>query len=175
MFAEKRKFDWLSFLVGLLFVVAALTAFRNPGTSLVAIVIYFAVTAIVNGVYGLIIRKGIKELTGYKSTSFLVLALLELVIGIVLLFRLDTGIIALAYIFALWFIVDSIRNLFLLEPARLISRPFYWFSMIINIFGIFVGVSLFFDPIVSMLTISFLVGLYLLTNGIFYIVGAFSK
>lgn len=175
MFEEKRKFNWMSFLVGILFLLVSLVAFQNPETSLVAIVIYFAVTAIINGIYSLFIRTRIKEFTGYRSTGFLVLAIAEILIGLVLLFRLDTGIIALAYVFALWFIMDSVRNLFLLGPTRLVSVPLYWFSMIVNILGIFVGFSLIVDPIVSLLTISFLVGFYFLMNGLIYIVGAFSN
>ena len=103
------------------------------------------------------------------------MAIAEILVGIILLFRLDEGIIALAYVFALWFIMDSVRNLFLLGSTRAVSVPLYWFSMIVNIIGIFVGFSLFFDPIVSLMTISFLVGFYLLTNGIIHIVGAFSN
>lgn len=161
--------------MGILFLLVSLVAFQNPETSLVAIVIYFAVTAIINGIYSLFIRTRIKEFTGYRSTGFLVLAIAEILIGLVLLFRLDTGIIALAYVFALWFIMDSVRNLFLLGPTRLVSVPLYWFSMIVNILGIFVGFSLIVDPIVSLLTISFLVGFYFLMNGLIYIVGAFSN
>lgn len=161
--------------MGILFLLVSLVAFQNPETSLVAIVIYFAVTAIINGIYSLFIRTRIKEFTGYRFTGFLVLAIAEILIGLVLLFRLDTGIIALAYVFALWFIMDSVRNLFLLGPTRLVSVPLYWFSMIVNILGIFVGFSLIVDPIVSLLTISFLVGFYFLMNGLIYIVGAFSN
>lgn len=175
MFEERRSFNWMSLLVGILFVLVSLVTFQNPGTSLVAIVIYFTVTAIVNGIYSLFVRSKIKEFTGYRSTGFLVLAIAEILVGIILLFRLDEGIIALAYVFALWFIMDSVRNLFLLGPTRAVSVPLYWFSMIVNIIGIFVGFSLFFDPIVSLMTISFLVGFYLLMNGIIYIVGAFSN
>lgn len=175
MVEKKRKFNWMSFLVGVLFLLVSLITFRHPGTSLVAMVIYFAITAIINGIYSLFIRTRFKELTGYRSTGFLVLAIAEILIGLILLFRLDTGIIALAYVFALWFIMDSIRNLFLLSPTRFVSAPLYWFSMIINILGIFVGFSLFVDPIVSLLTLSFLVGVYLLINGIIYMMGAFSN
>ena len=70
MFEEKRSFNWMSLLIGILFVLVSLVTFQNPGTSLVAIVIYFAVTAIVNGIYSLFVRSKIKEFTGYRSTGF---------------------------------------------------------------------------------------------------------
>lgn len=172
---EKNRFDWSSLILGVLFLIISLMAFKNPGSSLVAIVIYFAITAIINGITSIFIRNQVKQVTGFKATALLILGILEVVLGIVLMFNLHVGIMALAYVFAMWFVIDSVRNLFMLSEARLISTAYYWFSMIVNIIGIFIGFSLFFDPIVSMLTLSFLVGFYLMLMGIFYVVRAFTK
>lgn len=68
-----------------------------------------------------------------------------MILGIVLMFNLYVGVMALAYVFALWFVIDSIRNLVILNEVRLVSTAYYWFSLILNI----IGISLFFDPIVS--------------------------
>ncbi|KAF1302904.1 DUF308 domain-containing protein [Enterococcus saccharolyticus] len=175
MYEEKKNFDWMSLLLGILFMLTALVTFRNPGTSLTAIVIYLAITAIINGAASLLIRRKVKQLTGLKFTMFLVLGIIEIIVGIVLMFNLNAGILALAYVFAIWFVIDSIRNLIVLNEISGDRKAYYWFSLIVNVLGIFVGFSLFFDPIVSMLTLSFLVGFYLLLLGIFYFVHAFSN
>lgn len=169
-----RAFDWVSCLLGVLFILGALIAFDNPAVSLLGIVVYFAVTAIINGVYTLFIRNRIKDLVGQKFIALLILAIAEIFIGVVFLFRLDAGIIALAYVFALWFIIVSLRNLFFLGAAKLVSNAYYWFTLIINLLGLVVGISLCFNPVTSLLTLSFLVGFYLLLTGIIYLVSAFS-
>lgn len=175
MYEEKRSFDWVSLIVGILFILVSLLAFKNPGVSLVGLVIYFAITAIINGIHTLVIRRRIKNITGYKPTVMIVLGIIELAVGVVFLFNLNAGLFTLAFLFALWFISDSIRNLFFLEDAKLVSQPYYWFSLIMNILGIILGFSLLVRPIVSMLTLSFMVGFYFMMSGIIYIVGSFSK
>jgi uncharacterized membrane protein HdeD (DUF308 family) len=172
---EEKRFDWSSLILGIIFVVVSLMAFQNPGSSLKALVIYLAITAIINGLTSIFIRNRVKQFTGFKATALLTLGILEVILGIVLMFNLYVGVMALAYVFALWFVIDSIRNLVTLNEVRLVSTAYYWFSLILNIIGIFIGISLFFDPIVSMLTLSFLVGFYLMLTGIFYIVQAFIK
>src|SRR5699024_1031399 len=175
MINEKKVFDWLSLLAGILFILISFMSFRNPGFSLRTIVLLFAIVAITNGILGIITRNRIKNWTGYRGNIFLVLGILEILVGIILLFNLDVGILALSYVFSIWFIADSIRNLFLLQGVRLVRSGYYWFSLILNVIGIFIGISLFFDPIISMLSLSFLIGLYFLLSGIFYIVRAFSR
>ncbi|HAP7645602.1 TPA: hypothetical protein IVV33_002984, partial [Enterococcus faecium] len=49
----------------------------------------------------------------------------------------------------------------------------YWFTIIVNILGILLGIFLLFNPISSALTLSFLVGFYFMLFGITHIVYAF--
>lgn len=49
MMYEEKRFDWSSLILGIIFVVVSLMAFQNPGSSLKALVIYLAITAIING------------------------------------------------------------------------------------------------------------------------------
>lgn len=170
---EEKEFDWLSLIEGILFILLSLLAFRNPNTSLRIIVVLFALVAIVNGIFSIMTRNRIKDWIGYHGTIFLVLGILEIIVGIILMFNTNAGLVALSYIFSFWFLTDSVRNLFLLDGVRLISKGYYWFSLILNVLGLFIGISLFFDPIVSLLTLSFLIGFYFMIIGIFYIIRAF--
>ncbi|GMG67258.1 HdeD family acid-resistance protein [Tetragenococcus halophilus] len=169
---ERKSVNWGGLILGILFLLIALLAFNNPAGSLSAIVIFFAILAIINGIFSIVVRNQIKNMTGFRATAFLILGTIELILGIILLFNLSAGVIALSYVFAVWFIADSVRNLFFLDHARTFGNGHYWLTLFINIIGIIVGLMLFFDPIVSALTISFLVGLYFILIGIFYIVNS---
>ncbi|HAP9234537.1 TPA: hypothetical protein IWI47_001253, partial [Enterococcus faecium] len=57
--------------------------------------------------------------------------------------------------------------------ARGVSEGYYWFTIIVNILGILLGIFLLFNPISSALTLSFLVGFYFMLFGITHIVYAF--
>ncbi|GAA2916406.1 DUF308 domain-containing protein [Enterococcus pseudoavium] len=170
---EKRGFDWSSFILGLLFVFVALMSFRDPVGNLVAIVIVFGVFAILKGIFELFLRNRLKDFTGYKAKMPLLVGVLDILIGIFLLWNMKASIIALPFVFAIWFIVDSIFGLFNLDVARKFSNGHFWFSLIINILGVIVGVMLFSHPITSALTLSFLVGFYFMMWGITQIVYAF--
>lgn len=167
-----KSVNWGGLILGILFILISLLSFNNPGGSLSAIVILFAILAIINGIFSIVVRNQIKNMIGMRATAFLVLGIIELLLGVVLLFNLSGGIIALSYVFAFWFIADSIRNLFFLDHARTFGNGHYWFTLIINIIGLVLGIMLFIDPIVSALTISFLVGFHFMLTGIFYIVNS---
>lgn len=170
---ETKHFDWSSFVMGILFVLVALLSFRDPLSSLVAIVAVFAVFAILKGIFELFFRNRLKELTGYRGTMTLVLGIFDIVMGVFLFFNMNAGVAALPFVFAVWFMLDSIFGLFHLDLARNVSDGYYWFTLIINVLGILLGLMMLFDPITSALTLSFLVGFYFMMYGITHIIYAF--
>ena len=80
---------------------------------------------------------------------------------------------SITFCFAVWFIADSVLALFTADLARGVSEGYYWFTIIVNILGILLGIFLLFNPISSALTLSFLVGFYFMLFGITHIVYAF--
>lgn len=171
---ESRKIDWGSLVLGILFVLVSLISFRDPVGNLVAIVIVFAIFAILKGLFELFLRSRVKELTGYKGKMPIVIGIIDLLIGIFFIFNIGAGVVALPFVFAVWFIIDSVLALFTADLFRGISEGHYWFTVVINVLGILLGIILLFNPLSSALTLSFLVGFYFMVVGINQIVYAFS-
>ena len=163
---RKIGFSWEYFLIGLLFVIASLVSFNNPDSSLKAVVYVFAIAAVLKGIFELFFRRKLHEFTNQKSTLLMIL-------GVFLLFNTNAGLLALPYIFAIWFIVDSIMGLVGADIYKVNGSSYYWFILIVNIIGIIVGIMLLFNPIVSAFTLAFLVGFYLMMIGISLIAYAF--
>ncbi|MBF8807084.1 MAG: DUF308 domain-containing protein [Enterococcus lacertideformus] len=170
---ERKNLDWGSLLLGILFVLVSLMSFQDPVGNLVAIVFVFAIFAFLKGVFELFVRNRMKELTGYKGKMPLIIGIIDILVGIFFLFNIGAGVVALPFVFAIWFIADSILGLFTADLAKGISAGHYWFTVIINILGILLGIMLLFNPISSALTLSFLVGFYFMIFGINHIVYAF--
>ena len=105
---EKRSFDWGSLILGILFIIVSLMSFRDPVGNLVAIVIVFGVLAILKGIFEIFLRNRFKDLTGYKAKMPILVGALDILIGIFLLWNMQASILALPFVFAIWFIVDSI-------------------------------------------------------------------
>lgn len=169
----KNGFDWASFLLGILFIFASLASFQDPAGNLVAIVIVFGIFAIIKGIFELFLRKKVREFTGLSATMPVVVGIFDIIIGIFLLFNISSGVVALPFVFAIWFLVDSFVGLFSSSALKNISTGYYWFSIIIDILGVIVGFMLLFNPVSSALTLSFLVGFYFMMFGITEIIYAF--
>ncbi len=152
------------FIVGILFLILAFFSFKNPLVDLLAIAILFGITALSNGII-LILQK--------RNTPGIILGILNIIIGGVFLFNIGLSIMLVPYMFAFWFIVNSVSNLAALGSMQEVGKNFYWFSLIFNIIGILLGASLLFDPITSVLTITFLIGIYFIIAGVDLIVLAF--
>lgn len=170
---NKKGIDWGSLILGILFVITALVSFQDPTGNLLAIVMFFAIFAILKGVFEIFARNKVKELTGYKAYMPIIIGVIDILIGLYLLFNLNIGIVALPFVFAIWFIMDSIFGLFTLDLAKTVSSGYFWFSLIVDILGIVVGIILLMNPLSSALTLSFLVGFYFMIFGITNIIYAF--
>lgn len=170
---KKHGIDWGALVLGILFVLTSLISFQDPAGNLVAIVLFFAIFAIIKGIFEIFVRNRMKELIGYKSYAPIILGIIDILIGIYFLFNLNIGIAALPFVFAIWFIVDSIFGLFTVDLAKSVSTGYYWFAIIVDILGIVLGFILLVNPISSALTLSFLVGFYFMIFGITNIIYAF--
>ncbi|MBO0470359.1 DUF308 domain-containing protein [Enterococcus sp. DIV0242_7C1] len=170
---RRNGIDWGSLVLGILFVLTALISFQDPAGNLIAIVMVFAFFAIIKGIFEIFVRNRLKELTGYKAYGPIILGVIDIIIGIYLFFNLNIGIAVLPFVFAIWFIADSVFGLFALDLAKSVSTGYFWFTLIINVLGIILGFMLLMDPLTSALTLSFLVGFYFMLYGITHIVYAF--
>jgi len=161
-----RYFRLCNFLIGILFIAAALTAFRNPVGNLFAVAVVFGIMAILSGLWSIthVWNCKLRFVTG----------LIEIVIGVLLLAHLEFIASIIPYVFAVWFICNSVTNLTLVSFAKNYGCGHYWFLLLMGILGIAIGVALFFHPVISMLTLAFLVGFYLMIVGLIHIVLAFS-
>lgn len=162
-----KGFGWGFLIVGILFVFAALLAFANPTANLEALAYVFAVLAVVNGVWMILSYAG--------SVLRVIGGVLNLLLGVFFFVNTFLLVAALPYVFAVWFIANSLFNLLNAGSARVFGNGFYWFSVILGIIGIVLGILLLFQPAVAALTLAFMVGFYLMMIGVECIVYAFAR
>lgn len=164
---KKRNIGWGYLLIGILFVIVAIISFSTPLANLGALAYAFAFVAIFNGIWLIINRS--------QHTLRLVAGIIDIIIGIFILFNITAAVIALPYIFAIWFILDSLFRLLTVGVTRLFGTGYFVLSLILNILGIIVGIMLLFSPALSASILSFLVGFYLMMAGVECIALAFTK
>ncbi|MCD8245839.1 MAG: DUF308 domain-containing protein [Parabacteroides sp.] len=169
------RFNWTSLILGIVALIAAIFAFRDPAANLLALTALFGVAALFRGlvqIYGKFVVKGIP---GFNGSFLLIIGIINVIFGILLLSNLWAGMMVLSVLFAIWFTVESILSLITSGAAKLISTGYYWLRIIFSIIGILIGISLFMHPISAGFTLSFLVGLYFLFIAINCFIEAFNS
>ncbi len=168
--STKKSFGWGYLILGILLIITAIIAFRNPFSDVLALTMLFGIMAILSGIWFIVNNDG-----GNKVFR-IIMGILDILIGIVLLFNLWAGAWAMPYVFAIWFIASSIYHIVLMVSMRqAYGNGYFWFLLIINILCIIAGVMLLFNPMASILTMSFILGFYFMLAGIESIVYAFTR
>lgn len=100
----------------------------------------------------------------------IIVDIINLPLGVFLLFNITLGIIALTLLFASWFFISVI---FVASTIRHYSKSKYCFIMILSILSVVLGIMMVYNSFASLLTIAMLLGVYFIINGIIHIIQAF--
>lgn len=173
MIDARRKFDWFSLIIGILLVVLGAAAINAPEKTLTLISIFVGIGALAKGIYTIWFRKTMQDFTGMKHTFLLISAVVDIILGLLLLLKINFGIGVLAYLFAFWFIFDSIMQLFADHFFKAMSRSYFDVLIVLNIITLILGIILLFNPMLSVYTLVGLVAFYLFFIGVVKIIQAF--
>lgn len=174
MFTEVKKgFDWFSLVVGILFLIAGIASFNRPDKTLRFLVILAGVSFIFRGIYELWFRQRINQLLQESSGWLIFSAILDIILGIIFLFQPNFGVLFIAIIFAIWFILDSVVELLSAKFFKEFHRGYYWFIVILAIVSLILGIILLFSPLISAITVVWLISTFLIVFGIMKIIQAF--
>jgi uncharacterized membrane protein HdeD (DUF308 family) len=168
---ERTRVDWWMLIMGILLTVVAFIALGDPAGDLVGIVFVLAVLAVLRGVFLIVTRNRVKAVTGYKSKLPIVMGVVDIVVGVLLFCNIPIGMAAMPYIFAIWFIVTSVMSLFTLD---FVSGAYFWFALVVDVLCVVAGFVLLVNPVSSVLTLAFLVGLFLMMQAVRCFVNAFN-
>ena len=174
MRSRLSNFNWTSLLLGIIAMIAAMAAFRDPAANLLALTVFFGVTALARGIIQIYAKFALKDTPGVNANVFLLLGIVNILFAIVLLANLWTGMVVLPTLFAVWFIAESLLGLMNAGAARLVGNGYYWFRIVLGILGILVGASLLFNPVSATLTMAFMVGFYFMMISVNCFVEAFN-
>ncbi|MGY3778177.1 HdeD family acid-resistance protein [Isobaculum melis] len=170
---KQTKFGWSEFLIGLIFILFGSMAINRPIANLLAITLLFGLGGIVKGIFLISGYVGIKKGTAYHATYMLIMGIIDIIFGLILVFNLGIGAQVLPFIFATWFIINSIFRLFHAYQTKKIGTGYYWLTIIVNLIGVVLGVLLLMNPFSSALAISFLMSFYFYLFGFIYLMDAF--
>jgi uncharacterized membrane protein HdeD (DUF308 family) len=159
---------WLVVLRGVLAILFGMAAFAWPGITLLTLVLFFGVYAMIDGVIAIV--------TGLSRTRetprwwmFLLEGLLNIAAGIVALLMPGLATLVLIYILASWAVITGI-----LEIAAAIRLRHEitneWFLALGGVLSIGLGILLFLQPAAGSLAIVWTIAAYAVLFGILLVI-----
>jgi uncharacterized membrane protein HdeD (DUF308 family) len=159
---------WLVLLRGMLAILFGIAAFAWPGITLLTLVLFFGVYAIIDGVIAIV-----TGLSRTRETSrwwmFLLEGLLNIGAGIVALWMPGLATLVLIYILASWAVFTGILEI--VAAVRLrheITNE--WFLALGGVLSIGLGILLFLQPAAGGLAIVWTIAAYAVLFGILLVI-----
>lgn len=164
---NNRKLGVLELIVSVLLLLAGIATLARPSTSLTAAAVIYGLLALITGILDVVFYVKLERRTGFGPVISLVTGILGIIAGLMFLFEPVAGALALAWIFPIWMLCHCISRLSHLGFIRVTAgSAYYYFSMVVNILGIIAGVFMIFNPLLSVLSMAWIVSFYLILLGI---------
>ena len=160
---------WVLLLAGIISLAVGVIALVWPGKTVVVVAIVFAIWLIVSGIFSLV-RGFAHGLTGGMRALFIITGILSLVLGIFAIRGEFQELYILALFIGIGFLFRGFASLFLgLENKE--GRGVNIFFGIVMLIG---GVVVLVWPGISLITLTWVVGIWLIIIGIYEIIASFS-
>ncbi len=167
MIRNKKLLGCGELILGILLILLGIYTFVNPSSALTGVTVIYGILALVTGIVDIVYYIKLEQRTGFGPVFSLVGGILSIIAGILLLFNIDIGIWVLVVLFPIWFIAHCVARLAHLPYIRLTAGTgYYYFTLVVNILGLILGVLMIFNPFLSFLSASYLIGIYLIFLGI---------
>ncbi len=158
----KQRNIWL-LIIGILLVISGIYVLFNPVAALVASALTIGLILIVVGTGYLI--------TFRQTNSYitLIMGILDILIGVLFLTNLGITAVTMPIIFGLWVLFNGIAQIVMAIELKNKITPAKKWLFAAGIFGIIFSMLIFAYPVVGTLTLTLLLGIYLIGYGGFEI------
>ncbi len=153
---------------GVLMALLGVYVWFNPEVSLMALALYLGVVFIVVGTSYLIAS------FSFQSGWYLVVGILDLLVGVIFVTNLGVTVISLPIIFALWCMAVGVVQMVAAFQLRNTGNSWKW-SLTAGVLGVLFGFVLLMYPVVSAFTLTALMGAYIFLYGVVEVVEYFDN
>ena len=173
---RRSGFGWLELIEGILLIVLGCYTFARPDRALTGFIVVYAIFAVAMGVADILLYVRIAHFTGFGPIVSLLSGTLSVMAGVMLLVYPNAGKLILSVLVPLWFLAHCISRLSNLNKIRFFAGEFpYYFTLILNVLGLVLGGLMILNPLISLLSVPLIIGIYLLLLGVDCLILAFSK
>lgn len=164
-----RHWGWLLFF-GILMVVAGVFAVAWPGPTVVVLAILFGIQILVSGIFSFINAFAADEASGRRVWN-VILGLLGIVIGLYAIRHIIVSVVALALLIGIYWVAYGISEIYTAIAHK--EAPHRGWLGFIGTLSVIAGIVVIMWPGISLVTLAFVLGFWLIVYGIMEIVVAF--
>jgi uncharacterized membrane protein HdeD (DUF308 family) len=164
-----RHWGWLLFF-GILMVVAGVFAVAWPGPTVIVLAVLFGIQIIVSGIFSFINAFAVDE-SGGMRVWHVILGILGIVIGLYAVRHIIVSVVALALLIGIYWVAYGISQLYNAIADK--GAPNRGWMGFIGALSVVAGVIVFIWPGISLVTLAFVLGFWLIVYGIMEIAVAF--
>lgn len=160
-------FGWAQLCIGILLVLLGIFTFFNPRTLLRWVVRIYGIIAIITGLSDIVFYVKTTRYTGFGPVISLITGIISTMMGFMLAVYPGSGSWILVLMLPVWIIAHSISRLCHLDEIRNTSGDgHYYFSLVLNIAGIVLGILMIFSPSFNYLAAGIVIGVCMIVMGI---------
>lgn len=160
LFDEKpSKRAWL-LIVSLLTIALGVYVLFNPIEALLGLAIYIGIAFILMGFGYLMLFQE------FKSYLYLAISLLDIIVGILLLINIGITVITLPLIIAFWMLFNGISQFVESWRMKESTSPAWQWFLISGVISIMFALFVVFNPVISMVAVTTIIGIYFVIHGI---------
>lgn len=173
---RRSGFGWLELAIGIALIGLGIFAFVRPDLALSGMVFAYGIAAVVMGVADLLLFIEVQRYTGLSPILSLISGVLSVMSGLMLVAYPATGALVLTFLFPIWFIAHVIARFTHLGHIRFVAgEGMYYFTLVVNIIGLLLGISMVIHPLFTLSTIRCFASVYLVLLGINSVVMAVNR
>lgn len=161
----KKSTKILMSLGGCILVAIGVLCIVYPGSTLLSLAWLFGLIFFFGGCTQMSIWVGIRRFIPMSGLSFLA-ALLQIILGCIMLFNPTPMMAALPFIFAFWLLFEGINLAVSSFDFKLVGFRNWWLICCFGVLAACFGIYCLLNPNVSMETIAWLVGLGIILDGV---------
>ncbi len=168
MLASIGRVWWLLLFGGIISLGVGILAISWPGKTIVVLAILFAIYLIVSGIFE-IVRSFASGLTGGTRTLLLITGVLSVILGIFAIRSAINAVDLLGIFVGIAFLFRGFASLFMGFDSKE-GRGWNIFFGLVMLVG---GVVILAQPAISLVTLAWVVGIWLIVIGIYEVIAAF--
>ena len=170
---NENGFGWGSLLLAILFFIAAWVSIQNPISTLITLGLAFGIIALVQGIQAIAQYFEVKDKIKHNPWYLILIGIVDVLVGLYFVFHPAISITFIPILFAIWFLIDSIMNIFLAFRLKEINTSWFWIRLILGILGVIVSLALIGNIYLAFISVTSLIAFYFLIVGVIKLIDAF--